>query len=231
PGASDAAVEDSVSLASAVSLNIETPGKSHFQLLSQKKDYMSVIIRPIKLMARLTERGNRHERVKCTTQFIVGASDEKDSEIIDYSFSIYKKLRFQRVYFSAYQRGLGNPGIPGENRPLEPEGRFMREHRLYQTDFLIRKYGFTREDIILDSTGNLRLDKDPKEIWAESHPEFFPLRLNSSAKESLLKAPGLGPETVSRIIKARKEGKINRLEDLGLKGKRLAKAQRYVICE
>ena len=231
PGSSDAAVEDAISLASAVSLNIEAPGRARFQSLSKKKDYMNGIIRPIKLMSRLTWRGYRYERVKCTTQFIVGASDETDSEIIDYTFGIYRRLRFQRVYFSAYQKGLGNPGIPGENAALDPKERFMREHRLYQTDFLIRKYGFTRGDIILDKYGNLRLDKDPKEVWAESHPEFFPVRVNTSEKEALLRVPGLGPETVLRIIKARMEGRITRLEDMGLKGKRLERALRYVICE
>src|SRR4030066_641674 len=84
PGASDAAIEDSLSLASAVSLNIETPGKKHFDALSSKKDYMKDIIHPLKLLGKLTEKGSRFSRVKCTTQFIVGASDETASAIIKY---------------------------------------------------------------------------------------------------------------------------------------------------
>ncbi|TFG35554.1 MAG: radical SAM protein, partial [Nitrospirales bacterium] len=163
PGASDAAVEDALSLATAVSLNIETPGKQHFAVLSDKKDYDRDIIRPLKLMGKLTGRGMRFSKVKCTTQFIVGASDEKDSEIVRYMFGLYNKMNFKRVYFSAYQKGLGHPGIPGERQFLtRPEEPFMREHRLYQVDFLIRKYGFNSEDILLDETGSLRLDKDPK---------------------------------------------------------------------
>jgi predicted DNA-binding helix-hairpin-helix protein len=232
PGASDAAIEDALSLATAVSLNIETPGKKHFTSLSSRKDYDKDIIRPLKLMGRLTEKGMRFSRVKCTTQFIVGASDETDSEIIQYMFGLYNRLNFKRVYFSAYQKGLGHPEIPGERQFLtNPEEPFMREHRLYQVDFLIRKYGFNGEDIILDKSRNLRLDKDPKEVWAESHPEYYPVRINTSDREALLRIPGLGPETVKRILNTRRDRRITRLEDLGIKGKRLEKIKSYVIFE
>jgi predicted DNA-binding helix-hairpin-helix protein len=107
----------------------------------------------------------------------------------------------------------------------------VREHRLYQVDFLIRKYGFNSEDILLDETGNLRLDKDPKEIWADNHPEFFPVRINTSDKEALLRVPGLGPETVKRLLRTRRERKISHIEEMGVKGKRLDKIKRYAICE
>ncbi len=230
PGASDAAIEDSLSLATAVSLNIETPGKKRFDVLSSKKDYIQDIIRPLKLLTKLTRQNERFARVKCTTQFIVGASDETDSEIIDYMFRLYKNLHFQRVYFSAYQKGLGHPDIPGERQfMVNPEQSFMREHRLYQADYLIRRYGFSSDDIILDRSGNLRLDKDPKEIWADRHSEFYPVRINSADRESLLRVPGLGPDTVAGILKIRRERMIRCLEDLGIKGKRLEKIKRYII--
>lgn len=232
PGASDEAIEEALSLSTAVSLNIETPGKKHFGLLSGKKDFDKDILRPIKLMGKLTGKGMRFSKVKCTTQFIVGASDETDSEIVQYMFGLYKKLNFKRVYFSAYQKGLGHPDIPGERQFLaNPDEPFMREHRLYQVDFLIRKYGFNSDDILLDKTGNLRLDKDPKELWAESHPEFFPVRINISDKETLLRVPGLGPETVKKLIDIRREKKITCIEDLRVKGRRLEKIKSYVICE
>ena len=232
PGAADAAIEEAISLATAVSLNIETPGRKHFELLSRKKDYEKDIIRPIKLMGRLTGKGMRFSRVKCTTQFIVGASDETDSEIIQYMSGLYNRLNFKRVYFSAYQKGLGHPEIPGEREFLtRPEEPFLREHRLYQVDFLIRTYGFNIEDILLDETGNLRLDKDPKEIWADNHPEFFPVRINTSDKEALLRVPGLGPETVKRLLKTRCEKKFSCIDEIGIKGKRLDKIKSYAICE
>ncbi len=232
PGASEAAIEDALSLATAVSLNIETPGKKYFTSLSSRKDYDKDIIRPLKLMGRLTEKGMRFSRVKCTTQFIVGASDETDSEIIQYMFGLYNRLNFKRVYFSAYQKGLGHPDIPGERQFLtNPEEPFMREHRLYQVDFLIRRYGFNNDDILIDKSGNLRLDKDPKEVWADCHPEYYPVRINTSDREALLRIPGLGPETVKRILNTRRDRRINRLEDLGIKGKRLEKIKSYVIFE
>ena len=231
PGASDAAIEDSMKLASAVSLNIETPGKKRFDLLSDKKDYINDIVHPLNLMAKLTMQDQRFSKVKCTTQFIVGASDEPDSEIIESMFDIYGRLKFQRVYFSAYQKGLGHPDIPGEKRLLpDSQNIFMREHRLYQTDFLIRRYGFKNEDIVFDKSGNLSLDKDPKQIWADTHPEFYPIKINSADKEALLRVPGLGLDSVSRILKARCERKISRIEDLGIKGKRVEKMKRYAVC-
>jgi predicted DNA-binding helix-hairpin-helix protein len=232
PGASDAAIEDCLSLASAASLNIETPGRRHFELLSKKKDYENDIILPLRLMGRLTERGMRHSGVKCTTQFIVGASDEKDTEIVDSMFELYNAMNFKRVYFSSYQKGLGAPDIPGERRFFEsPESAFIREHRLYQVDFLLRKYGFKRQDIVFDTAGNLSLEADPKELWAERHPEHFPVRLNTDDMESLLRVPGIGPDTAKKILMLRRMGRITSIDVIGVKGKRLEKIRRYAALE
>jgi predicted DNA-binding helix-hairpin-helix protein len=232
PGASNAAIEDALSLASAVSLNIETPGKKHFDLLSEKKDYDKDIVRPLKQISRLTGKGMKYSRVKCTTQFIVGASDETDSEITDSIFSLYKQMNLKRVYFSAYQKGLGSPDIPGERHFLTNPGEpFIREHRLYQVDFLLRKYGFDLKDIIFDRSGNLRHDKDPKELWAEGHPEHYPVRINTAEKDALLKVPGLGPDTVRKILKIRRERRLSGIESLGIRGKRSDKIRNYVIFE
>ncbi len=232
PGASDAAVEEAISLATAVSLNIETPSKKHSAALSSGKDYDNDILHQIKLMGRLTGKGMKFSRVKCTTQFIVGASNESDSEIVQSMSSLYTNLNFKRIYFSAYQKGLGVPDIPGERQFLtSPNERFMREHRLYQVDFLLRRYGFGADEIPLDKNGNLSLSKDPKEIWADSHPEVFPVMINKADKKTLLRVPGLGPDTVNGLLSIRKLGRITRPEDLGVKGKRLEKIKRYVIFE
>jgi len=232
PGASDAAIEEAISFATAVSLNIETPGKKHAATLSLRKDYDNDILRPIQLMGKITGRGMKFSGVKCTTQFIVGASDENDSEIVQSMSSLYAKLNFKRIYFSAYQKGLGTSDIPGERQFLtSPSERFMREHRLYQVDFLLRKYGFKADEIPLDRSGNLSLSKDPKEIWADNHPEFFPVLINKADKATLLRVPGLGPDTVKYLLSIRKDNKINRAEDMGLTGKRLEKIKGYVIFE
>ncbi|MDD5698909.1 MAG: helix-hairpin-helix domain-containing protein [Victivallaceae bacterium] len=230
PGASRAAIEQALSLANAVSLNVETPGRRHFTRLSVCKDFDRDIVSPLKFMAEQTGKGRKFARVKCTTQFIVGASDESDLEIIKYLDGIYNRLNFQRVYFSAYQPGLGSPDIPGERKfELNPEERFTREHRLYQTDFLIRQYGFQSGELIFQDDGNLSLDMDPKEMWAVRHPEYFPVNINTAAKEQLLRVPGLGPITVNRILKLRKIHRLHSLVDIGVKGKLSEKASSYTI--
>ncbi len=229
PGASDAAVEEAVSLASAVSLNIETPGEKNLAKLSQKKRYIQDIIEPIKLISRLTESGSRYERVKQTTQFIVGAADEQDEQIVKYMYGLYERLKMHRVYFSAYQRELGDSSITAEQvNPQKKADILMREHRLYQVDFLLRKYAFTESDIIFDKDGNLSLTTDPKEAWALRHPEFFPLNINQASKLSLLRVPGLGPVTVKRILKQRKKSRIKSIEEVGKTGIRLEKAKKFL---
>ena len=229
PGASDAAVEEAVSLASAVSLNIETPGEENLAKLSQKKKYIRDIIEPIKLISRLTSRGSRYERVKQTTQFIVGAAGEQDAQIVKYMYGLYERLKMHRVYFSAYQRGLGDKSIAGEQ--VEPESKadiLMREHRLYQVDFLLRKYAFTESDIIFENDGNLSLATDPKHAWALRNPDFFPVNINIASKFSLLRVPGLGPVTVKRILEQRKQSPMKTIEDAGKAGVRLEKAKKYL---
>ncbi len=229
PGASNAAIEEAVSLASAVSLNIETPGEKRLAKVSTKKKYIEDIIEPIKLISRLTSRGSRYQRVKQTTQFIVGAAGEPDAEIVKYMYGLYERLKMNRVYFSAYQKGLGDESIAREQAGREkPADILMREHRLYQVDFLLRKYGFKESDIVFEGDENLSLTIDPKEAWARRHPEAFPINMNRASKFALLRVPGLGPVTVKRIMEQRKAGRIRHIEDVGKVGVRLKKAQQFL---
>jgi len=229
PGTSDAAIRQSLSLATAVSLNIETAGEEHFRRLSTTKHYLQDIIRPIQLISRLTARGAEFAGTKQTTQFVVGASTETDKEILGYSWKLYKQLRLSRVYFSAYQRGAGAPDLPGENSGAANADLLTREHRLYQADWLIRKYGFRADELPLDAGGNLSLTTDPKEAWAKEHPEFFPVNLNTDGPERLLRVPGLGQITLDRLIMFRGEGvRVRSLGDLGKLTKVLQKAGPYV---
>ena len=235
PGASDAAIEETLSLASAVSINIETPGERHFHRLSQKKNFEKDIIHPLKLISSMTGKGMRHEKIKTTTQFIVGASDETDREIITYTAGLYDRLRMHRVYFSAYQTKSGAlpKKIPDKVTPYRAgnDGTFIREHRIYQADFLIRKYKFAVHDFIFDPDGFFSLDADPKQTWADHHPEAFPVVINSSDRLKLLRVPGLGPVTAGRVINLRKEGVIQSWDSLGLSGKRLSMVKKYAILQ
>jgi predicted DNA-binding helix-hairpin-helix protein len=224
PGASAAAIEEAVSLASAVSLNIETPGAGHLAKLSTRKRFIEDIVEPIKLISRLTGRGSKYARVKQTTQFVVGAADETDSEIVKYMWGLYDRLNLKRIYFSAYQKSLGDDSI-GEARSGDV---LMREHRLYQVDFLMRKYGFAGSEICFDGTGNLSLDIDPKEHWARLHPEYFPVDINKASKHELLRVPGLGEVTVNRILEQRKWSRIMDIGDIGVSRMPVKKAGEYI---
>ena len=229
PGASDAAIEEAVSLASTVSLNIETPGAKNLEKLSKKKKYIQDIIEPIKLISKLTSAGSKYAKTKQTTQFIVGAAGESDAEIVKYMHGLYERLKMHRVYFSAYQKGLGDGSIAGEQAKEEgPTDILMREHRLYQVDFLLRKYGFAESDIIFEKNGCLSLRIDPKEAWALRHPEVFPVNVNRASRFSLLRVPGLGPVTVKQILERRKQRFLRRIEDVGKVGVRLKKARQYL---
>jgi predicted DNA-binding helix-hairpin-helix protein len=232
PGASIAAINEAVSLASAVSLNIETPGAEYLARVSGRKDYMRDIIDPIKYISELTAKGSRWQRVKQTTQFIVGAAGEPDRQIVRYMGGLYDRLKLDRIYFSAYQQGLGAPElstfpVSGDN-PFGTGDILTREHRLYQVDFLMRKYGFKDRDILFDAQGQLSLTEDPKTSWAKMHPEKFPVDINRADKFDLLRVPGLGPITVNRILERRRFARISRIEDIGRMAKVLAKAKPYL---
>jgi predicted DNA-binding helix-hairpin-helix protein len=226
PGASVGAIEETLRLASAVSLNIETPGAEYLAKLSHKKDFLKDIIEPIKLISRLTAKGTRFERIKQTTQFIVGAAGETDKKIVRYMTGLYERLKLNRVYFSAYQSSPGAESLAANAD--SPANRLVREHRLYQVDFLMRKYGFNDTDILFDEGEKLSLEKDPKQLWAEAHPEFFPININRADKFTLLRVPGLGPRTVKTILQCRKTGRVNRLQDIMRRGKLLNRANSYI---
>jgi predicted DNA-binding helix-hairpin-helix protein len=233
PGASDAAIENAVSLASAVSVNVEAPKRSSFEKLSKNKNFDSDIVRPIKLISSLTAPGEKYARVRQTTQFIVGASDETDADIVKATAGLYGNLRLDRVYFSAYQRGLGAPELPGEQAAQSPQGENLltREHRLYQVDFLLRAYKWDAGDISFAADGSLPLDADPKQVWADNHPEFFPVRLKSANLQELLRVPGIGPVSARRIMEARRQSFVRDLRDVGIKGERFLKTLPYVVTE
>jgi predicted DNA-binding helix-hairpin-helix protein len=230
PGASNDAIDDALSLASAVSINIETPGQHRLAHLSVKKNFQNDIIRPLTYIAGRTSNGGRFERVKQTTQFIVGASDETDSEIVKYTEGLYKKLKLHRVYYSAYQHGLGDREIPGERIVQESSDvSFMREHRLYQVDFLFRKYHFNLSDIYFNEHGSLSLKTDPKQVWADRHPEFYPVNINRADINVLLHVPGIGPVMAKRILKMREGNSIGDMDCLPVKGKRLETIKKYAV--
>lgn len=245
PGASREAIDRALLFASAVSLNIETPGAGHFAKLSACKRYDEDIIGPLKYISEQTAKGSRFARVHKTSQFVVGALDETDREILKYTWGMYRRLGYDRLYYSAYQAGLGDPSIPGEQSShhapqpdrqgsLLPVGAgtdttmLMREHRLYQADFLYRRYGFSYDDLLFGPEGNLDLSRDPKQVWADRHPDRYPVSISQGSKEDLLRVPGLGPVLVDRIVKLRRSASIGPPGNLRLPKHLLEKAVPYL---
>ena len=106
--------------------------------------------------------------------------------------------------------------------------RLMREHRLYQADFLIRKYGFKAGDFEFDTVRNLSLEKDPKQCWADNHPDFYPVKVNRADRETLLRVPGFGPLTVARILKQRASGQLRSLDGLKMRRQSMQNALAFV---
>ncbi len=223
PGAGMAQVERATQLAQRVSVNLEAPGAAYLRRVAAEKDYEELLRRLQWIKRFLDERPDK--RGGQTTQFVVGASGESDRDIVALAENLYDTMNLRRVYFSAFQPV---PGTPLEGRLPTP---LIREHRLYQVDFLFRKYGFRASDLVYDESGNLPLETDPKTLWARAHPEFFPVEVNRAPREVLLRVPGIGPVTAGRILRGRRQGKIRSLEDLSRLGGNAERAAAYVLLD
>jgi predicted DNA-binding helix-hairpin-helix protein len=223
PGAGFSAVEQAVRLADRVSINLEAPNRQRLQKIAPKKDFDNDLLLRMGWVRQLREMGGA--RAGQTTQFVVGAADESDKEILTTTARLYKDMKLRRVYFSAFQ--------PVEGTPLDdhPATPILREHRLYQADLLLRRYGFKLEEIGLDPWGNLPLSLDPKLIWAYSHPERFPIEVNTAPKEELLRIPGIGPISAQRILKERRKGKIRSLADIEIFGTVIKRVAPYLLLD
>ena len=139
-----------------------------------------------------------------STQVIVGADASTDRQVLTQSAALYGAYKMRRVYYSAFSPiDFASPLLPSRAAPL------VREHRLYQADWLVRFYGFSSEEIVLDGD-MLSLEIDPKTAWALAHPEVFPVDLNRAPREMLLRVPGLGVRSVDKILKARRVRRVRR---------------------
>ncbi|MBW1807737.1 MAG: putative DNA modification/repair radical SAM protein [Deltaproteobacteria bacterium] len=222
PGVEYSQVERAAQLAQRISINLEVPGAKRLKVISSNKNFASDILTRMWWIAKLVK--DRKTRAKGhTTQFVVGAAGESDTEIVAASARLYSEYNLSRAYYSGFQ--------PISQTPLEnlPPTNFMREHRLYQVDFLLRKYGFSSDEIPFETSGNLSLKVDPKTAWARINRDLFPLEINKAEPEQLLRVPGLGPLSVKRIVKARSQGKIHFLSDLSKFGAVSRRAAAYLL--
>ncbi|WOI54687.1 putative DNA modification/repair radical SAM protein [Parvularcula sp. LCG005] len=159
-----------------------------------------------------------------STQMIVGADGAKDQDILSTANTLYSGYGLRRVYYSAYSP------IPDASSDLPPQKPpLMREHRLYQADWMVRFYGFETSDVLSATTGGMfDLDVDPKLAWSLRHRDWFPMDINRATREQLLRVPGLGPTTVKKIISARRFSALG-LEDLARMRVSLTKVRPFII--
>ena len=202
PGASQAAVERTLQLANRVSLNLEAPTPKHLLHLSRKKDFLDGILTRMVWVKRLQQEHPNLIPAGQITQFVVGAAGETDHDILSATHQLYRQIGLRRAYFSAFSP---IPDTPLDHLLPTP---LMRQNRLYQADWLLRFYGFKLEEIPLTPEGNLIQEVDPKTAWAQAHPEWFPLEMNTASYEELIRVPGIGPISAKRITELRRTSVI-----------------------
>ncbi len=224
PGARFDCVEAACRLASRVSINIEAPTARHLARLSGKKNLRLGILERMRWVKQIIAQNETLVPSGQTTQFVVGAAGETDSDILQTAGELYKENGLKRVYFSAF-RPVSHSLLEGVE-PAPP----LREHRLYQVDWLIRIYGFSPDDVelALDSSGSLALGKDPKLTIARKQPWLFPLDLNQAAYKDLIRVPGIGPISARRIVDTRLESAISSVLQLKKMGVSVNRALPFI---
>lgn len=223
PGSSYELIKRAVSLADRVSVNIEAATPEGLEQLSSTKNYNVDILRRMKWIKRLLKRNNNHAPSGQTTQFIVGAAEETDQQILKRANWLYQEMDIKRSYFSPFEAMKNTPLDSHE----EPHPK--RSPRLYQADYLLNSYGFNLEELVFDDEGNLDLDLDPKYYAALSQEEFFPVEINQAPYKELIRVPGIGKISARRIIQARKIGKsFQKLEELKTIGVVVKRAEPFV---
>ena len=223
PDASDALLADAGRYADRLSINVELPSLEGLQALAPEKDARAIRISMGRLREKIdAAKGERADAKRAattqmktlvtpkrfttsgqSTQMIVGADASDDARILTVSANLYGSYRLKRVYYSAFSPiPDASSDLPLQAPPL------IREHRLYQADWLMRFYGFASDEIVQRGDGMLDLDVDPKLGWALAHRERFPVDVNRAPREELLRVPGLGAKTVDRLIASRRHRRL-----------------------
>ena len=234
PGASKELLLEAGKYADRLSANIEMPVQEDLDRLAPEKTIseiestMSDVKEGIDDAKDLTKRNGSKPafaRAGQSTQLVVGASESSDSVILSKAEALYNRFKLRRVYYSAFSPAeFTDAGL--QNKPKTPP---MREHRLYEADWLIRNYGFAAHEVTngLDG-GNLDLQNDPKLAWAIRHRQLFPVDVNRASKSLLLRIPGIGVRNVQRILNIRRFHRI-RLEDLARLNVTLSRARWFIV--
>lgn len=234
PGASQELVNEAGLYADRMSVNLEIPTETNLKLLAPEKDHRSVYkpMRYIQIGMQQSIEDRRKFRsaprfvpAGQSTQMIVGATNERDKDILRVSSILYQQTQMRRVYYSGFI-----PVNSYDTRlPALKQAPLVRENRLYQADWLMRFYQYRADEIVDDSYPDLDLEIDPKLAWALRHPEMFPIDINRADYAMILRVPGIGVKSAQFIVTSRRHGKLNasHLKKIGVVMK---KAQYFITC-
>ncbi len=234
PGADPCLVEQAGFLADRMSVNLELPTADGLRQLAPCKS-RGTILKPMRLIQNrisdnkqeLIERKGGQSFVPAgqSTQMIVGATPENDYQVMSVAEGLYRKFGLKRVFYSAFVNVNGNPRLPA----LPGGPPLLREHRLYQVDWLLRYYHFEVSEILSEERPDLNVFLDPKCDWALRHLEFFPVEINKASYQTLLRVPGIGYKSAERIVKARRRDRLS-FHDLKKIGVVLKRALYFITC-
>ena len=235
PGADSELINRLGILADRISVNIELPSQKSLNTLAPDKSKKSILLPMNQISTRIKENSTeivqyRHAPKFApagqSTQMIIGATPDSDYQILRLTEAMYQKYSLKRVFFSAYVPVGDQKLLPSK----ETKPPLLREHRLYQADWLLRFYGFTASEILDEKHTDFNPLLDPKCNWAVHHPECFPVEINKAPYEMLLRVPGIGVKSAQRIITARRQAKLDYC-DLKKLGVVLKRANYFIICK
>lgn len=211
-----------IELPKQADLNELAPAKSHTEIEKSMEQIQDRIVENIE-EKKLFKKAPQFSPGGQSTQMIVGATQSTDRDIMTKASNLYGNFNLKRVYYSAFSPiPDSDPNLPLQRPPM------IREHRLYQTDWLLRFYGFNVDEVLPSDVPELDLEMDPKLSWAIRNRQTFPVDLNTASKEVLLRIPGLGVRNVDKILATRKFQKI-RLTDLSKMRVHLDKIRPFVV--
>ncbi len=234
PGASQELISEAGLYADRMSVNLEIPTEVNLKLLAPEKDHRSVY-KPMRYIQQGMQQSIEDRRkfrsaprfvpAGQSTQMIVGATNERDKDILRVSSILYQQTQMRRVYYSGFI-----PVNSYDTRlPALKQAPLVRENRLYQADWLMRFYQYRADEIVDDAYPDLDLEIDPKLAWALRHPEMFPVDINKADYAMILRVPGIGVKSAQYIVTSRRHGKLNasHLKKIGVVMK---KAQYFITC-
>jgi predicted DNA-binding helix-hairpin-helix protein len=223
PGTTPNDVERAAHLADRISLNLEAPSAAHLARISPERNWDVDLVERLRWAADWQRAGVLGSGL--ATQFVVGAAGERDTDLLSAGSWLYSELGLRRVYFGAFRPVIGTPL---EDTAATP---YVRVTRLQQADWMLRQYGFHHGELPFDAGGHLPLHLDPKLAYALANPVHFPIELNTAGPEALLRVPGLGPVSVARILRLRKQHRFRELSHLHTLGPQARKAVDFVTLE